>query len=263
MPREMLALVRKHPRFGYRRVARLLRVSGWMVNVKRIYRLWKAEGLRVPRKRRKSRNIGVSAASVMATPATHANHVWSIDFVSDATVNGKELRWLAVIDEVTKKCVHFEPRRSWSAEDVLEVIFVAARTHGAPLAIRSDGGPEFTAHTFRNGLNRLNILSLVVAPASPWQNGFVESFNGKARDEFLNVTLFFSLAHARLLGEQWRRSYNTERPHSSLRYLTPEEYSRRVTHRLLRREAESLSSQPVDNSLPCRFVELIDSHCAW
>jgi transposase InsO family protein len=176
-----------------------------------------------------------------------------VDFVSDATINGKELRWLSVIDEFTRQCICFEPRKSWSAADVLEVLTLAARERGIPLAVRSDGGPEFTAHAFRDGLARLNILSLVVEPGSPWQNGCVESFNGKARDEFLNMTLFFSAAHARALGEKWKRSYNTERPHSSLEYMTPEEYSIRVDHRLLRREAESLSSQPMDNSLPCQI----------
>lgn len=164
---------------------------------------------------------------------------------------------------VYQRCLCFEPRRSWSAEDVLEVILLAATEHGAPLAIRSDGGPEFTAHAFRNGLTSLNILSLVVAPGSPWQNGFVESFNGKARDEFLNVTLFLSLPHARQLGEKWKRSYNTERPHSSLQYMTPEEYSHRVNHRLLRREADGLSSQPMDNSGPYGDGSSTDFHSDW
>lgn len=253
---DILELVRKHPRFGYRRIARLLRRMGRIVNVKRVYRLWRAEGLRVPRKRKKCRQIGVSTSSLMATPSHHVNHVWCVDFVSDATIDGKELRWLALVDEFTKRCLCFEPRRRWSADDVLEIVLLAAKEHGAPLAIRSDGGPEFTANAFRSGLERLNILSLVIAPASPWQNGFIESFNGKARDEFLNVTMFLSLPHAQRLGEQWKRSYNTERPHSSLQYMTPEEYSNRVTHRLLRREAEGLSSQPMDNSLPCQNLEL-------
>lgn len=248
----MLRIVREFPRYGYRKIADLLKRAGWKVNVKRVYRLWRAEGLRVPRRRKKPRNRGHSGASIARMPANHLNHVWSWDFVSDATADGRELRWLVVIDEYARECLYLSPRRSWSAADVLEVVLKLMTEHGIPLCIRSDNGPELTAKTLRRSLEGLGLEMLYVEPGSPWQNGAVESFIATLRDELLNEQRFCGVRQAAQASDCYRVLYNTKRPHGSLGYRTPAEAAGRVTNNHSLRFELSKSSATravVDNAL--------------
>jgi transposase InsO family protein len=222
----MLELVRVHPRFGYRRIAALLKREGFAVNVKRVYRLWRREGLKVPRKQRKKRRLGQSANGCQRRRAEHRNHVWCWDFLFDRTASGSSLKWLSVIDEFTRECLVLKVARSITSDDVIEFfqgLFVA---HGVPSHIRSDNGPEFIASGLRSWLSAANVGPLYIAPGSPWENGYAESFHSKLRDEFLNCEVFETAQEAQALGTAWRRSYNEERPHMSLGYRTPAEFAR-------------------------------------
>lgn len=222
----MLELVRVHPRFGYRRIAALLRREGFAVNFKRVYRLWRREGLKVPRRQRKKRRLGHSANGCQRHRAERRNHVWCWDFIFDRTASGSSLKWLSVIDEFTRECLVLKVARSITSEDVIEFfqgLFVA---HGVPAHIRSDNGPEFIAEGLRAWLGAANVGPLYIEPGSPWENGYAESFHSKLRDEFLECEVFETVHDAQALGTAWRRSYNEERPHSSLGYRTPAEFAR-------------------------------------
>ena len=222
--RRMLELVRRHPRFGYRRIWALLRREGWRVNRKRVYRLWRKQGLKVPRKQRKKRRLGSSANSCVRRPAEYKDHVWAWDFLHDRTRDGGPLKWFTLVDEYTRECLALEVRRSMTAKAVTEVLAGVVRERGAPVPIRSDNGPEFIARVIRVWMSAAGLETLYIEPGAPWENGYAESFNSKVRDELLNAEEFANLLEAGVLGKEWKRDYNEERPHSSLGYRTPAEF---------------------------------------
>jgi transposase InsO family protein len=222
---EMLVLVGEHPRYGYRRIWALLRKAGWTVNRKRIYRLWRQEGLKVPQKQHKKRRLGHSANSCVRRKAEHKDHVWAWDFVHDRTTNGRPLKWLSIVDEYTRECVALEIGRGITADRVIDVLADLFRIRGVPKHIRSDNGPEFIAQAIRQWLAQAGVETLYVEPGSPWENGYAESFHSRLRDELTDREEFTSLAEAKHLGDAWRLEYNHRRPHSSLGYQTPAEFA--------------------------------------
>lgn len=220
----MLELVRRHPRYGYRRIWALLRREGWRVNRKRVHRLWRKQGLKVPGEQRKKRRLGSSANGCVRRPAEHKDHVWAWDFLHDRTTDGRALKWLTLVDEYTRECLALEVRRGMTARAVSEVLAGVVRERGAPAHIRSDNGPEFIAKVIRGWMSKAGLEALYIEPGAPWENGYAESFNSKVRDELLNAEEFGSELEARVLGKAWRQEYNHVRPHSSLGYRTPAEY---------------------------------------
>lgn len=221
----MLALVRRHPRFGYRRIAALLAREGFPAGVDRVYRLWRREGLKVSRKATKKRRLGDSQNACRRRTAERKNDVWAWDFIFDWTENGTSLKWLSIVDEYTRECLCLKVGRRLTSRDVIAVLQGLFAAHGRPAFIRSDNGPEFIAKALRSWLARTQVGPLYVAPGSPWENGYAESFHSKVRDEFLNCELFGTLREARALGSSWRQEYNELRPHSALGYQTPAEFS--------------------------------------
>lgn len=221
----MHALVREHPRYGYRRIGALLRREGWRVNRKRVHRLWRREGLKVPQKQRKKRSLGSGLNACSRRRAEHPDHVWAWDFIHDRTEDGRPLKWLSIVDEYTRECVALVVDRSLTSEAVLDVLAELFRTRGVPRHIRSDNGPEFIAKAIREWLLRVGVATLYVEPGSPWENGYAESFHSRLRDELLEREAFGCLAEAKAHAERWRRAYNQQRPHSSLGYLTPAEFA--------------------------------------
>jgi transposase InsO family protein len=221
----MLELVRTHPRFGYRRIWALLRREGVTVNRKRVYRLWKKNGLKVPSRKIKKRSVGVGENGIVRKRAEHPNHVWTWDFVFDRTSDGRSLKWLSVVDEYTRRCLALEVDRRITSNDVIDVLRGVMQSYGLPDHIRSDNGPEFIAAAIRSWLGQARVKTLYIEPGAPWENGFVESFQSRLRDELLECELFTSVTEARVLSRMWRRSYNDERPHSSLGYKTPSEFA--------------------------------------
>lgn len=217
----ILELVARHPRYGYRTIWSLLREEGWRVNRKRIYRLWRAEGLKVPQKQRKRRRLGSSKNGCVRRRAEHKDHVWAWDFVHDRTREGRSLKWLAIVDEYTRECLALEVGRSMKADAVIDVLRELFTVRGVPKHIRSDNGPEFIAQAVRQWLKRAEVELLYIEPGSPWENGYAESFNSRFRDELLRREEFDSVREARALSTAWRLEYNHRRPHSSLGYRTP------------------------------------------
>lgn len=220
---EILELSRANPRYGYRRIHRLLLRAGWQINRKRVQRLWRREGLRVPRKSRKRRRLGDSSQSCIRRRAERPNHVWSYDFVFDRTEDGRQVKVLALVDEYTRECLCLHASRSITSADVIGLLASVMIDRGAPEHLRSDNGPEFIAHAVKAWLHSVGTTTLFVEPGAPWENGYIESFNSRLRDELLNGEIFVSLAEARYMLERFARAYNTERPHSSLKYMTPSE----------------------------------------
>jgi putative transposase len=208
-------------RYGYRRITALLKWEGWHVNHKRVERIWRQEGLKVPKKQPKRGRLWLNDGSCVRRRAEHPNHVWSYDFVMDRTHNGRPLKMLAIVDEYTRECLSIDVGRRLTSIWVLERLAELFIHRGAPKYIRSDNGPEFTAKKVRKWLNRVEVQTLFIEPGSPWENGYVESFNGKLRDELLNREIFYTLTEAQVLIERWRRDYNWHRPHSSLGYRPP------------------------------------------
>lgn len=223
--KRMLQLVRRRPRFGYRRIAALLRADGFRASESRILRLWRKEGLKVPQKKRKRRRLGVAENGCDRRRATHKNHVWAWDFVFDKTASGTQLKWLSIVDEHTRECLALKCDRSITSEDVIDTLAELFAMHGVPEHIRSDNGSEFTAKAIRRWLEQLGVGTLYIEPASPWQNGYAESFHSRLRDEFLAVEEFESLVAARRLTIAWREDYNHHRPHGSLGYVTPDQFA--------------------------------------
>lgn len=221
----MLDLVRRFPRYGYRFITAKLQQEGWQVNAKRVYRLWRREELKVPRKKRKKLRLGSSANGCSRRRAEQINDVWCWDFVFDRTTNGSQLKWLSIVDEYTRECLCLKVDRSITSEDVLDTLAELFALRGVPKHIRSDNGPEFVAQAIRTWLDRLGIETWYIEPGSPWENGYAESFHSRFRDEFLAVEMFESLAAARRLTAVWKREYNDCRPHSSLGYQTPSEFA--------------------------------------
>lgn len=218
--KQMKTLADKNPRYGYRRVAALLRHDGWAVNLKRVHRLWREEGLQVPQKQRKRRRIEGSEG-VVRLAAAYPNHVWSYDFLFDTTENGRTIKLLAIVDEYTRECLALEAARSIRSSDVIEVVDRIAARRGYPAHVRSDNGPEFIATALQEHLRDADAETRYIDPGAPWQNAYVESFNGKLRDELLARESFGTLAEAQVLISAWRCHYNESRPHSSLNYQTP------------------------------------------
>jgi putative transposase len=224
----MRELVRQHPRFGYRRIWALRRREGWRVNRKRVHRLWRQQGLKVPRKQRKTRRLGSSANSCARRPAEHKGPVGAWDFLHDRTSDGRPLKWFTLVDEYTRECLALEVERGRTARAVSAVLAGVVRERGAPAHIRSDNGPEFIAKAIRAWGASAGLETLYIQPGAPWENGSAESFNSKVRDERLNVEEFGSVLEAKVLAKEWRRDYNHVRPHSSLGYRTPAEYGAMV-----------------------------------
>ena len=221
------SMVCQRPRFGYRRLTVMLKREGWHVNSKRVHRLCRSEGLQVRQTVRIKRAIGVSANACDVRKAEHKDHVWTWDFVFDRTTNGTALKWLSLIDEHTRECLALTVDRGLTSEDVINTLAELFKTRGVPKCIRSDNGPEFISKAIRAWLARLGIEVLYIAPGSPWENGYVESFHSKFRDEFLNRELFETLRSAKCQTAAWREDYNHHRPHSSLNYQTPAEFAAR------------------------------------
>ena len=202
-----------------------LRQEGWHVNAKRIYRLWRKEGLKVPKKTRKKRRLGHSGNSCVRRRAEHPDHVWCWDFIHDRTLTGQPLKWLAITDEYTRECLALEVARSITAETVLDVLTNLFLTRGVPVHIRSDNGPEFIAEAIGRHAERTGLEMLYIEPGSPWENGYAESFFSRLRDELLNLEEFTNLTEARWFAQRRQEEHNNERPHSSLGYQTPSEFA--------------------------------------
>ena len=217
----MVALACQYGRYGYRRITVMLRQEGWHVNHKRVERLWRQEGLKVPQKQPKRRRLWFNDGSCLRLRPEHRNHVWSYDFVSERTTDGRPLRMLNIIDEYTRECLAIRVRRTIKANDVIDTLSDLFITRGTPRFIRSDNGPEFVAELLRTWLFNLGVTTAFIEPGSPWENGYIESFNGKFRDELLNREIFDTLLEAKVVTEEWRKQYNTVRPHSSLGYRPP------------------------------------------
>jgi transposase InsO family protein len=228
---EMHRLSVRWPRFGYRRIAALLRRDGWRVNVKRVHRLWKREGLQIRRKQRKRRRLGQGRNACHRYRPLGKDHVWSYDFVSDRTEGGGTLKLLTVVDEYTRECLTIEVGRSFTGPDVVRALGELFLIRGRPGYLRSDNGPEFAGKAVCNWLKHSEVGTLFIEPGSPWENGYVESFNGKLRDECLDGELFLSLAEARYVVDRWRMDYNHHRPHSMLGWQTPAGYAARCRAR--------------------------------
>lgn len=211
----------RYGRYGYRRITALLRAEGWVVNKKRVARIWRQQGLKVPRKQPKKGRLWLNDSSCVRLRAERKNHVWSYDFVEDKLSTGRKLRWLNIIDEYTRECLASIPRRSWRHTDIIELLSGLFVQRGCPCYIRSDNGSEFTAEAIRGWLARLEIMTAYIEPGSPWENGYCESFNSRMRDEFLNTERFDTLIEAQILTRRWVLEYNTIRPHSSLGYRPP------------------------------------------
>ena len=218
---EIIRLAQQYGRYGYRRITGLLRNSGWHVNAKRVERIWRREGLKVPKKQPKRGRLWFNDGSCVRLRPQYRGHVRSYDFVMDRTHDGKAFRMLTVIDEHSRECLAIHVQRKLNSDDVLAVLTELFTRHGPPAHIRSDNGAEFTAHAVRDWLGRIGVKTLYIEPGSPWENGYNESFNGKLRDELLNGEIFYHLKEATILIERWRQHYNTIRPHSSLGYKPP------------------------------------------
>jgi len=223
--RKIHKLAIRHSRYGYRRITVLLRREGWRINRKRVHRIWKSEGLGLPQRRPRRRRMG--PVGEIVNKAEYPNHVWSYDFVEDRTERGGKLRILAIIDEYTRECLAIRVAPSIPASAVVRVLEWLFLTRGVPKHIRSDNGPEFVARAVCQWLEESGCQTLFINPGSPWENGYIESFIDKLRDECLNREIFRNGREAQVIVENWRQEYNNYRPHSSLDYLTPSEFARR------------------------------------
>lgn len=220
--------VARHPRYGYRMVTGELRREGWSLNAKRVYRLWRREGLKVARKARKQRSKGMSANSCIKRPAAHKDHIWAMDFIHDSTASGGSLKMLVVEDEFTRECLALEVGGSrFGSGRVAEVLTELFVIRGVPAGIRSDNGKEFTGMVVSGRLKAAGIELLLVAAGCPWENGMVESLNSILRDELLNTELFPTVRAAKDMTTAWRLEYNHRRPHGALGYLAPAAYAAR------------------------------------
>ena len=218
---EIIQLASRYGRYGYRQITGLLKGKGFRVNHKRVERIWREEGLKVPNKQPRRGRLWLNDGSCVRLRPTHRNHVWAYDFVAERTHDGRPIKMLTVIDEYSRECLAIVVERRLQSDDVLSCLAELFIRHGPPEHIRSDNGSEFTAKVVRHWLKRLGVQTLFIEPGSPWENGYIESFNGKFRNELLNGEIFCTLKEAHVLIEEWRREYNTPRPHSSLNYRPP------------------------------------------
>ena len=217
----IVELASQYGRYGYRRITALLRGQGWHVNAKRVERIWRQEGLKVPKRQPKRGRLWLNDGSCIRLRPCWRHHVWAYDFVQDRTHDGRVFRMLVVVDEFSRECLAILVARRLNSDDVLALLAELFVAHGPPDHIRSDNGPEFCAQAVRQWLARLDVGTLFIEPGSPWENGYCESFNSKLRDELLNTEIFYTLKEAEILIEHWRRHYNVCRPHSSLGYRPP------------------------------------------
>jgi putative transposase len=218
---EVVSLAVQYGRYGYRRIAALLRSCGWVVNVKRVERIWRREGLKVPTRQPKRGRLWLNDGSCVRLRPEHVSHVWSYDFVGDRTHDGRKFRMLNVIDEFTRECLAIRIGRRLRSTDVIDVPSELMILRGAPSHVRSDNGPEFAAKAVREWISAVGSRTAFIEPGSPWENGYCESFNARLRDELLNGEIFYTLAEAKVVIEGWRRHYNAIRPHSALGYRPP------------------------------------------
>jgi len=229
MAERMMVLCRENPRYGYRRVWALLRREGWAANKKRVHRLWRDEGLKVPDKQQKRRRLllleGTSENGCARRRAEHTDHVWSYDFVMDRTEDGRRLKMMPIVDEYTRECLAIEVERSITAEDVIATLARLFEERGEPRYIRSDNGPEFVATALKRWLKASGVGTLYIEPGSPWENAYAESFIGRLGDELLKREVFTSLMEAKVLAQEYREHHNERRPHSALSYRTPSEFA--------------------------------------
>jgi transposase InsO family protein len=217
----IVALASQYGRYGYRRITSLLAEAGWQVGCDRVQRIWRREGLKVPKKHKPRGRLWLNDGSCIRLRPKHRNHVWSYDFVEAQTHDGRRIRLMTLIDEYTRECLAIRVARRINSLGVIETMADVMIVRGIPEHIRSDNGAEMTAKVVRSWLSRLGAKTLYIEPGSPWENGYCESFNGKLRDECLNQEIFYSLKEAQVVIEQWRNQYNTIRPHSSLGYRPP------------------------------------------
>ncbi|MEL7167683.1 MAG: IS3 family transposase [Pseudomonadota bacterium] len=218
---DMIELARQYGRYGYRRIGALLRDAGWHVNDKRVERLWRREGLKVPMKQPKKGRLWLNDGSCVRLRPERRDHVWSYDFVHCQTDDGKAFRTLNIIDEYSRECLAIRVDRKLNSGNVIDALSDMFILRGIPSFIRSDNGPEFVAHAVRDWIKAVGAKTAYIEPGSPWENGYCESFNARFRDEFLNGEIFYSLREAQILIEEWRKHYNTKRPHSALGYRPP------------------------------------------
>ena len=218
---DIIELARRYGRYGYRRVTALLRAAGWLVNDKRVERIWRSEGLKVPARQPKKGRLWFNDGSCVRLRPEHRDHVWSYDFVEDRTHDGRKIRMLNVVDEFTRECLAIRVARKLKAIDVIDVLSDLFILRGVPGHIRSDNGPEFIAQSVRDWIKAVGAKTAYIAPGSPWENGYVESFNARLRDELLDGEIFYSLREAQVIIESWRNHYNTVRPHGSIGYKPP------------------------------------------
>jgi putative transposase len=219
---DIVELARKYGRYGYRKIAELLRTTaGWIVNDKRVERIWRRVGLKVPAKQPKRGRLWLNDGSCIRLRAERRNHVWSYDFVEDRTHDGRKYRMLNIVDEFTHECLAIRINRKLNSIDVIDMLSDLFILRGAPEHIRSDNGPEFVAKAVQDWIAAVGAKTAYITPGSPWENGFIESFNARLRDELLDGEIFYSLKEAKIVIESWRRHYNTLRPHGSLGYKAP------------------------------------------
>jgi putative transposase len=218
---DVIELARQYGRYGYRKIAALLRQTGWLVSDTRVERIWRREGLKVPNKQPKRARLWLTDGSCIRLRPQRSNHVWSYDFVEDRTHNGQRYRMLNVIDEFTHECLAIRVDRKLKAIDVIDMLSDLFILRGVPQHIRSDNGPEFVAKAVQEWITAVGAQTAYIERGSPWENGYVESFNARLRDELLNGEIFYTLREAKIIIESWRRHYNAVRPHASLGYKPP------------------------------------------
>jgi transposase InsO family protein len=218
---DIIELAKRFGRYGYRRITALLRDAGWAVNRKRVERIWRREGLKVPQRQPRRGRLWLNDGSCIRLRPERANHVWAYDFIEDRTREGRRFRMLCVVDEFTREALAIRVARRLSSSDVIDVLADLFIARGAPTHIRSDNGPEFAAAAVKGWIHGVGAKTAFIEPGSPWENGYVESFNGKLRDELLDGEVFDTLREAQVLIEEWRRHYNRVRPHSALGYRPP------------------------------------------
>ena len=238
----MSEISRDNPRYGYRRVWALLRREGWAVNKKRVLRLWREQGLKVPKKQHKRRRlVGSGENGITKRRAEYPGHVWSYDFAMDRTEDGRRVKVMPLVDEYTRECLTLEGERSIKAEGIIDTLRRLFNERGEPYYIRSDNGPEFIARAIKEWLAISGVKTLYIEPGSgsPWENAYSETFISRLRDELLERELFVNLKEARILLEDYRKHYNHNRPHGSLGYLTPAEFAANI---------EALKGQGLDPS---------------
>ena len=218
---DIIKLAKDYGRYGYRRITALLKKQGWEVNHKRVERIWRKEGLKVPQKQPKRRRLWFNDGSCLRLKPLYKNHVWSYDFVFDRTSDGKVIKMLNVLDEYSRECLSIYVDRKLTSIEVLYKLSELFILYGVPDYIRSDNGSEFIAKELRKWLQSIGVKTAYIEPGSPWENGYIESFNGKLRDELLNGEIFDTILEAKVLTEMWRDHYNKIRPHSSLNFSPP------------------------------------------